>query len=93
MGAQASWAGKHSTSYALFQIRDDNFTNPWEWNPYESGSWATNISAFVPTEFVGTTYNNGTPASKLECVTHFDNYGFAVGTSSAVFNVASEFHK
>ncbi|KAI9006329.1 lysophospholipase catalytic domain-containing protein [Hyaloraphidium curvatum] len=71
-----------------FVGRDNNFTNPWEWNVYESGSWATNVSGFIPTSYVGTTMNNGQPSNLSACVTRFDNFGFAVATSSAVFNVA-----
>jgi lysophospholipase len=71
-----------------FRNKSNTFTNQWEWNLFETGSYAPNISGFIPTEYIGTTFQNGQVADTGKCVTYFDNTLFAFGTSSSAFNVA-----
>ena len=47
--------------------------------PDEMGSYDPILSAFTPTQFLGTTNNTA-------CVTGYDQTAFITGTSSALFN-------
>jgi lysophospholipase len=58
----------------------------YEFSPYEFGSWDQGVSAFASTQYLGSTLNNGKPASSTSCVTGFDNTGLVLGTSSSLFN-------
>ncbi|KAA8576077.1 hypothetical protein MFRU_009g00320 [Monilinia fructicola] len=58
----------------------------YEFSPYEFGSWDSDISAFTPTKYLGTTLKNGVPTG--ECTTNYDNLGYILGTSSNLFNEA-----
>ncbi|ESZ89919.1 lysophospholipase [Sclerotinia borealis F-4128] len=58
----------------------------WEFSPYEFGSWDADVSAFTPTEYLGTAMKNGVPTGK--CTTNYDNLGYILGTSSSLFNEA-----
>ncbi|KAF7910137.1 hypothetical protein BELL_0192g00060 [Botrytis elliptica] len=58
----------------------------YEFSPYEFGSWDADVSAFTPTEYLGTTLKNGVPSGK--CTTNYDNLGYILGTSSSLFNKA-----
>lgn len=60
----------------------------WELAPFESGSWAEDIAAFIPSKYLGSSLSNGAP-SESKCVNGFDNLGFVLGTSSNVFNDAA----
>lgn len=55
----------------------------YEFHPYEFGSWDEGVDAFVVSEYLGTTFNAGTPQG--DCVTHYDQLGYILGTSSNVF--------
>lgn len=57
----------------------------WELTPFESGSWAEDIAAFIPSKYLGSSVSNGAPSNSA-CVNGFDNLGFVLGTSSNVFN-------
>ncbi|KAF7867241.1 hypothetical protein EAF04_005324 [Stromatinia cepivora] len=56
----------------------------YEFSPYEFGSWDVDVSAFTPTEYLGTTMKNGVPTGT--CTTNYDNLGYILGTSSNLFN-------
>ncbi|KAJ3220236.1 Lysophospholipase 1 [Dinochytrium kinnereticum] len=62
------------------------YANIWESTLFESGSWSPTISAFVKTEYLGTTMNKGVPTGK--CTKGFDSFGYVLGISSSVFNQA-----
>jgi lysophospholipase len=56
----------------------------YEFSPYEFGSWDSDISAFTPTQYLGTSLNNGKTTNS--CTTNFDNIGLVAGTSSNLFS-------
>jgi lysophospholipase len=55
----------------------------YEFSPYEFGSWDSDVSAFTPTKYLGTSLHNGKPTQT--CVVNYDNLGYILGTSSNVF--------
>ncbi|KAG2054996.1 lysophospholipase [Suillus hirtellus] len=58
-------------------------TNPIiEFNVFETGSFDPQLSAFVPTKYLGTTNNS-------ICVTNYDQSAFIAGSSSELFNEAN----
>ena len=59
----------------------------YEFSPYEFGSFDSGVSAFTPTQYLGTSLSNGVP-TKPTCVQNYDNLGYVLGTSSNVFNEA-----
>ena len=60
----------------------------YELTPYEFGSWDQGVSAFTPSSFLGSALSNGQPIVAGSCVQNYDNLGYALGTSSSLFNVA-----
>jgi lysophospholipase len=56
----------------------------YEFSPYEFGSWDSDVSAFTPTQYLGTAMKNGEPTSV--CTTNYDNIGYIAGTSSNIFS-------
>lgn len=58
----------------------------FEFNPYEFGSWDTELAHFVNVDYVGTELYRGSPPTTDSCVTGFSNFGFTIGTSSSLFN-------
>ncbi|TAQ86171.1 hypothetical protein B7494_g5502 [Chlorociboria aeruginascens] len=56
----------------------------YEFSPYEFGSWDSDVSAFTPTQYLGTTMNGGKPTGL--CTKGYDNLGYVFGTSSNLFN-------
>lgn len=58
----------------------------FEINALEFGLWDTSINAFVPTKYVGTNLTSGEPENNVSCVEGFDNGGFVMGSSLALFN-------
>jgi lysophospholipase len=56
----------------------------WEFSPYEFGSWASDVSAFTQTRYLGTEMQNGAPIGN--CTSNYDNLGYVLGTSSNLFN-------
>ncbi|MCJ1478830.1 hypothetical protein MMC13_007514 [Lambiella insularis] len=58
-----------------------------ELHPYEFGSWDAGLSAFTPTQYLGSALSNGAPTTGT-CVVNYDNLGYVLGTSSNVFNEA-----
>ncbi|ORY80202.1 AMP-binding domain-containing protein [Leucosporidium creatinivorum] len=64
----------------------------FEFTPYTFGSFDHTLSARIPLTFLGTYLNNGTAVNSSACVNDFDNAGFVIGTSAALFNaVQNEF--
>lgn len=57
----------------------------FEFNPYEFGSWSSDVSAFVETKYLG---SNITAGVALSCATGFDKIDWAMGVSS---NLLEEF--
>lgn len=55
----------------------------YEFHPYEFGSWDAGVDAFVVSEYLGTSFSNGQPSGA--CITHYDQLGYVLGTSSNVF--------
>ncbi|KAH8598887.1 lysophospholipase [Bisporella sp. PMI_857] len=58
----------------------------WEFTPYEFGSWDPTVGAFTPTAYLGSSLSGGAPVSSSSCFTKYDNLGYVLGTSSALFN-------
>ncbi|PYH98100.1 hypothetical protein BO71DRAFT_395575 [Aspergillus ellipticus CBS 707.79] len=58
----------------------------YEFNPWEFGSWDPSVYAFVPLEYIGSRFENGTIPENGTCVRGFDNVGFVMGSSSTLFN-------
>ncbi|KIM83371.1 hypothetical protein PILCRDRAFT_819610 [Piloderma croceum F 1598] len=57
----------------------------YEMTPLEFGSYDPNLSAMVNMTFAGTNLTNGNPDNGSSCVTGFDQAGFVMGASSALF--------
>lgn len=55
----------------------------YEFHPYEFGSWDAGVDAFVVSEYLGTSFSDGVPTGP--CITHYDQLGYILGTSSNVF--------
>jgi len=67
-------------------INGFNDSVQYEFHPYESGSWDSNVRAFTPTRYLGSPLNDGVPLSSSACMTGYDNLGFLAAASSNVFN-------
>ena len=50
------------------------------------GSYDTDVGAYAPLQFVGSTFRQGQIREGGFCVNGFDNAGFIIGTSSSMFN-------
>ena len=57
----------------------------YELHPYEFGSWDSGVAAFVQMAYVGSHLSNGEPVNGT-CITNYDNLGYALGSSSTLFN-------
>ena len=60
----------------------------YELHPYEFGSWDIGVAAFTQTSFLGSSLSNGAPTKAGACIMNYDNLGYALGTSSNIFNEA-----
>lgn len=58
----------------------------FEFGPYELGSWDPHVYGFANMTYIGTDVENGKPKNDSACVVGFDQAGFAMGTSSSLFN-------
>lgn len=58
----------------------------YEFTPYDFGSWDSDVSAFTPTIYLGSSLLNGKPVVPDVCVKNYDNLGYILGTSSTLFN-------
>ena len=59
----------------------------YEQTPFEFGSWiGGRVQAFMPTKYLGTAMNNGTPANLSHCVNGFDKMTFAQGSTANAWN-------
>ncbi|KAG9234079.1 acyl transferase/acyl hydrolase/lysophospholipase [Amylocarpus encephaloides] len=56
----------------------------YEMSPFEFGSWDDDVSAFMQTQYLGTSMKNGVPAS-AQCTTNYDNLGYTMATSANIF--------
>ncbi|XBW34739.1 hypothetical protein QEN19_000306 [Hanseniaspora menglaensis] len=72
-----------STAEQYNEVESIN-TTIFEFNPFEFGSWEH--SKFADIEFLGTDLKNGSPVNSSKCVNGFDNAGYILGTSAALFN-------
>ena len=59
----------------------------YELTPFEFGSWDQGVSAFTPSKYLGSALSNGQPTTG-SCIVNYDNLGYALGTSSSLFNEA-----
>jgi lysophospholipase len=58
----------------------------YEFSPYEFGSWDSDVSAFTPTQYLGTSLSGGQPTTANSCVVNYDNLGYILGSASSLFN-------
>lgn len=59
----------------------------FELTPWELGSWDPSLFGFAPTRYLGSNFSAGAVvAGPSACVRGLDNVGFAMGTSSSIFN-------
>jgi lysophospholipase len=58
----------------------------YEFTPYEFGSWDSDVSAFTPTAYLGSSLSGGVPTTSNVCVKNYDNLGYVLGTSSNIYN-------
>ena len=63
-------------------------TTVYEFNPYEFGTFDPTVYGFVPLEYLGSNFSNGSVPTGPEgsCVRGYDNAGYVMGTSSSLFN-------
>jgi lysophospholipase len=61
-------------------------TTIFEFNPWEFGTWDPTVYGFVPMQYLGTNFTNGSVVANDQCTIGFDNAGFVMGTSSSLFN-------
>lgn len=59
----------------------------YENSPFEFGSYDPQLSAFTPTQFLGTSLQSGKPVQKNACVQGFDQLNFIMATSSSIANM------
>ncbi|KAA1111521.1 Lysophospholipase 2 [Puccinia graminis f. sp. tritici] len=60
-------------------------SNQYEFTPYETGSWDSNLASFIPTEYFGTRLKAGIPLDRTKCVNKFDQTHYLSGISSDIF--------
>lgn len=58
----------------------------YEFSPFEFGSWDSDVSAFTPTKYLGSSISDGEPTTAGVCIEKYDNLGYVLGTSSTLFN-------
>lgn len=100
-GENLTWSGikelgsykNHSMPYPIMiangrnpntVIINENST-VYEISPNELGSWDPSLRSFVNIAYMGTKLEGGKPNTS-ECISHFDNAGFMMGTLSSLFN-------
>ncbi|KAK0552920.1 hypothetical protein OC846_001500 [Tilletia horrida] len=58
----------------------------WEFTPVEFGNWLPTEPAFIPIDTFGTNFSDGvSQETNGQCYAGWDNFGYTVGTSSALF--------
>lgn len=68
----------------IANCRNDHLKNViFEFNPFEFGSWESNLGLFVKMPYLGSTIEAGIPS---RCINGFDDIGFITATSSSIFN-------
>ncbi|KAM3067079.1 Lysophospholipase 1 [Clarireedia jacksonii] len=58
----------------------------YEFNPFELGSWDPTTYGFAPLRYIDSNFSSGVIPPESPCVRGFDQVGFAMGTSSSLFN-------
>ncbi|TWU77644.1 Lysophospholipase 1 [Metarhizium rileyi] len=58
----------------------------YEFTPWEFGSFDPSLRGFVPLQYVGSNFTDGSVPDDQKCIVGFDNAGFIMGTSSSLFN-------
>ncbi|BGP12467.1 hypothetical protein JCM10213v2_000384 [Rhodosporidiobolus nylandii] len=83
VSAEEQVTGQSST---VIPLKNTQF----EVSPYTFGSFDPTLSARIPVQYLGTQLDNGNPTNS--CVNYFDNAGFIMGSSAALFNaIQNEF--
>ncbi|CAR30899.1 ZYRO0E05126p [Zygosaccharomyces rouxii] len=68
----------------IANCRNEHLKNViFEFNPFEFGSWESNLGLFVKMPYLGSTIEAGNPS---RCINGFDDIGFITATSSSIFN-------
>ncbi|KAI5300961.1 Lysophospholipase 1 [Ascosphaera pollenicola] len=62
----------------------------FEFNPWEFGTYDPTILGFIPLEYLGSKFIEGTLPSNASCVRGFDNAGYVMGTSATLFNAFAQ---
>ncbi|KAI9624695.1 hypothetical protein H4Q26_016761 [Puccinia striiformis f. sp. tritici PST-130] len=60
-------------------------SNQYEFTPFETGSWDSNLASFIPTEILGSRLKAGVPIDRTKCANRFDQTHFLAGISSDIF--------
>ena len=61
-------------------------TTVFEFNPFEFGTFDPTLYGFVDPQYLGSNFSNGSLPADAQCVTGFDNAGFALGTTSSILS-------
>ncbi|ODV91277.1 hypothetical protein CANCADRAFT_2989 [Tortispora caseinolytica NRRL Y-17796] len=93
--ANGSAEGSTSLPYPIIVSTNyDNYTKGYgidmpvmELAPCAFGSADYAVSGFVPSELLGTEFQNGVIPENSSCVSGYDNIGFVIGASSNLFNL------
>ncbi|KAL8286283.1 hypothetical protein RQP46_004771 [Phenoliferia psychrophenolica] len=62
----------------------------FEFTPYTFGSFDPTLMARVPIEYAGTYLDNGVPRNSSACANGYENAGFVIGSSAALFNAVEQ---
>lgn len=100
-GENLTWSGikeldsykNHSMPYPILIVNGRNpntiiineNSTVYEISPNELGSWDPSLHSFVNIAYMGSELEGGKPVND-ECISHFDNAGFMMGTLSSLFN-------
>lgn len=79
----------HSPEIGGIMYPGVNLTNLtiYEQTPFEFGSWVGGrVQAFMPTKYLGTPMNNGTPIASNHCINGFDKMTFVQGGTGNAWN-------
>ncbi|GAA5896529.1 uncharacterized protein JCM6883_006934 [Sporobolomyces salmoneus] len=74
------------TSTTVIPLNNTQF----EFTPFTFGSYDSTLQALIPIEYTGTALSNGQPANSSSCVNAFENAGFVMGSSAALFNAVQQ---
>lgn len=74
------------TSTTVIPLNNTQF----EFTPFTFGSYDSTLQALIPVEYTGTQLSNGQPPNSSACVHAFENAGFFMGSSAALFNAVQQ---